>query len=144
MSDLDFNIEFKGSLAGANQAALTSNTTSLTNTSSNTVDGTSGGTGNRRFYFYQTESKFWERNYTIAYGATGGTFDFKFVVLNGFHNATEIIQPYQENISNFPYGVYVEVKDIPFDKIYSTNFLRWRVEMALGLRRFLVRCNHFA
>ena len=57
MSDLDFNIEFKGSLAGANQAALTSNTTSLTNTSSNTVDGTSGGTGNRRFYFYQTEAK---------------------------------------------------------------------------------------
>lgn len=115
MSDLDFNIEFKGSLAGANQAALTSNTTSLTNTSSNTVDGTSGGTGNRRFYFYQTESKFWERDLSIAAGATGGTFDFKFVVLNGFHNATEIIQPYQDNISNFPYGVYVEVKDIPFD-----------------------------
>ena len=117
MSDLDFNIEFKGSLAGANQAALTSNTTSLTNTSSNTVDGTSGGTGNRRFYFYQTESKLYRRNFTIDPGATGGTFDFNFVVLNGSMRGVEFDSTIhsRDDIQFFPYGVYVQVQNIPFD-----------------------------
>ena len=117
MSDLDFNIEFKGSLAGANQAALTSNTTSLTNTSSNTVDGTSGGTGNRRFYFYQTESKLYRRNWTIEAGATGGTFDFNFVVLNGYTRGVEFDPRIHSrgDIQFFPYGVYVQVQNIPFD-----------------------------
>ena len=117
MSDLDFNIEFKGSLAGANQAALTSNTTSLTNTSSNTVDGTSGGTGNRRFYFYQTESKLYRRNFTIDPGATGGTFDFNFVVLNGSTRGVEFDSSIhsRDDIQFFPYGVYVQVQNIPFD-----------------------------
>jgi len=117
MSDLDFNIEFKGSLAGANQAALTSNTTSLTNTSSNTADGTSGGTGNRRFYFYQTESRLQNRNWTIDDGATGGTFDFNFVVLNGSMRAEEFDSDThsRDDIRFFPYGVYVQVQNIPFD-----------------------------
>ena len=117
MSDLDFNIEFKGSLAGANQAALTSNTTSLTNTSSNTVDGTSGGTGNRRFYFYQTESKLNNRNFTIDDGATGGTFDFNFVVLNGITRSEEFKAAIhnRDDIRFKPYGVYVQVQNIPFD-----------------------------
>ena len=118
MSNLDFNIEFKGSLAGADQAALSSDTTSLTNTSSNTVDGTSGGTGNRRFYFYQTESKFHRRNFTIDPGATGGTFDFNFVVTNGVQGSEEWGRGYDSNVAGvlkLPFGVYVQVQNIPFD-----------------------------